>query len=515
MSRSTASYEKMAKKAREENSTREFFEGLSETCTCACNCALPRTSSQNGSTHSLSGAPPMVSRASRSQGLDRVTELADQVPDPIQLPGLEQAFVETGYNPEIELLLDTSHLPCLLRGEESDTSTSEELSDIGEVFGDEMSGSAVSYGTMAKKKVVKVNKTGSRAVLQRTSSNNRSARSLSVRPPAFSKAFSRASRQRSERASRSLGLDGVREVSEVDIKVPEPEGRELVKVPDLILLPGADGDAGGDGPDLSQKPDPLDKPGPLEEADPRDKSDPLEDAEAETARPGGGSFTLKEEEQMVDFFRTRGGFGQRGGNAVWQRMVAEGVCPGRSWQSLKKCFQRRLLGRGRLAEFQATEEALLAVGGGPDRDYTEQEDRAIIAFMARHGRWRAARGDAIWRTEAARTAMAGRSWTGARDRYLKVGRVVCSWIFPRASLQEGCQYLFEDSKASILFYHFHHKIRLLLLCRLPWYRTRMTAGDPGPAGAVRAAGEDGAPPERGRRLPELLAGATGGQGQSY
>ena len=76
-------------------------------------------------------------------------------------------------------------------------------------------------------------------------------------------------------------------------------------------------------------------------------------------RKRGPDFTVTEEREIVEHFKTKGGFSKRGGNAVWKEMELAGVCHPRPWQSLKQRFHAYILPD--LDHFGVTEEELLSV----------------------------------------------------------------------------------------------------------------------------------------------------------
>ena len=79
-------------------------------------------------------------------------------------------------------------------------------------------------------------------------------------------------------------------------------------------------------------------------------------------RKRGPDFTVKEEREIVEFFKVQGGFKNRGGNTVWKKMEERGVCRPRTWQSLKQRFQAFICHD--LQHFGVTEDQLLAVDEG-------------------------------------------------------------------------------------------------------------------------------------------------------
>ena len=77
-------------------------------------------------------------------------------------------------------------------------------------------------------------------------------------------------------------------------------------------------------------------------------------------RKRGPEFTVQEEREIVDYFKTHhGGFAKRGGNSVWKKMELAEVCHPRPWQSLKQRFHAYILPD--LDHFGVTEEDLLSV----------------------------------------------------------------------------------------------------------------------------------------------------------
>ena len=67
-------------------------------------------------------------------------------------------------------------------------------------------------------------------------------------------------------------------------------------------------------------------------------------------------YSAEEEKEVVDYLLTKGGLSRVGGNQLWKEMEEEGVCAGRSWQSLKARFAKAIIGR--LQDFGTSREAL-------------------------------------------------------------------------------------------------------------------------------------------------------------
>merc|ERR1719397_318783 len=67
-------------------------------------------------------------------------------------------------------------------------------------------------------------------------------------------------------------------------------------------------------------------------------------------------YSAKEERVVIDYLLAKGGFNRVGGNELWKEMEQEGVCKGRSWQSLKARYVKAI--SGRLEEFGTSRLAL-------------------------------------------------------------------------------------------------------------------------------------------------------------
>jgi len=68
-------------------------------------------------------------------------------------------------------------------------------------------------------------------------------------------------------------------------------------------------------------------------------------------------YTKEEDEAMVNFLLQNGGYECRWSSTVWMMIEEAGICPNRSWQSLRKRFNNVV--RKKLEDFGVTEKDLL------------------------------------------------------------------------------------------------------------------------------------------------------------
>jgi len=146
------------------------------------------------------------------------------------------------------------------------------------------------------------------------------------------------------------------------------------------------------------------------------------------------SYTLAEERAVVDHLLARGGYSQRGGTLLWRQMERTGVCPGRSWQSLKGRFDKHIhfnlnkfgVSKTDLVEADTkkkdeTTEVAEVEGRGVARraGYTAREDATILGFIAENRRQGDVGGVELWKLMEERKVVEGRSWQSMKERFRK------------------------------------------------------------------------------------------------
>jgi len=152
-------------------------------------------------------------------------------------------------------------------------------------------------------------------------------------------------------------------------------------------------------------------------------------------------YTKREEEAIVNYLLEEGGYKLRRGNRIWERMEEKGICPGRTWQSMKQRWDKYI--SKSLEKFKVTEEDLkqrdVQDGSEAEEDdleessdtssqrgyrsnanyYTKTEDLKIIEFMVSNRRFDVG-GRSMWQLMVARGVLPGRSWHSLKERFRKV-----------------------------------------------------------------------------------------------
>ena len=155
-------------------------------------------------------------------------------------------------------------------------------------------------------------------------------------------------------------------------------------------------------------------------------------AKAPESKAHRSLYTMAEERAVLDYLLRHGGYANRGGNTVWRAMERQGVCSGRSWQSVKSRFAKHIVTN--LARFGVTKSELVAAdkkreeaaetrGEGEDSGYRaryrRQEDQAIVAFIAGNRRYGDVGGRQLWKLMEERGVVKGRSWQSLKERFRK------------------------------------------------------------------------------------------------
>ena len=118
-------------------------------------------------------------------------------------------------------------------------------------------------------------------------------------------------------------------------------------------------------------------------------------------------------------------------------MESQGVCPGRSWQSIKGRFDKHILptlnrfgtNRTQLAEADGkvkmapaavvAEDGNVTVTREVRISYVRAEDLAILGFIADNKRYGDVGGVDMWKLMEQREVVVGRSWQSMKERFRK------------------------------------------------------------------------------------------------
>merc|ERR1712112_601664 len=83
-------------------------------------------------------------------------------------------------------------------------------------------------------------------------------------------------------------------------------------------------------------------------------------------------YTRREEEAIVRYLLEEGGYKLRRGNRVWVEMEEKGICPGRTWQSMKQRWEKYI--SKSLEKFKVTVDDLKQKNA-EDESETDEDDR--------------------------------------------------------------------------------------------------------------------------------------------
>merc|ERR1719342_911802 len=138
-------------------------------------------------------------------------------------------------------------------------------------------------------------------------------------------------------------------------------------------------------------------------------------------------YTLSEEKNIVKYFMENGGFQISGGNKIWKKIEQESICPGRSWQSLRDRFNKKIVKR--LPSFGVTKKELMAVKSkfqsckypveARKKRYTVEEDMKMLRFLLEKNRIKYVRGNSVWELMERRGIVQNRSWLSMKNRFTR------------------------------------------------------------------------------------------------
>jgi hypothetical protein len=136
------------------------------------------------------------------------------------------------------------------------------------------------------------------------------------------------------------------------------------------------------------------------------------------------------------------------GNVFWKMMEEKKMCGGRTWQSMKEHFLKKILPA--IESFKLSETAITRLknmrikksitssdkqgtlytehtDGQEDqcnfrkkKYYTEAEDNNLLKFIARRERYKSAGGVQLWKLMERRNVVPGHSWQSMKERNRKV-----------------------------------------------------------------------------------------------
>lgn len=158
---------------------------------------------------------------------------------------------------------------------------------------------------------------------------------------------------------------------------------------------------------------------------------------ASTKVPPRTPYSHDEDQGMLDYVIQNSAYADVKGRRFWQEAEQIGICPGRTWQSMKERFLKHIMKSLDSYELTRDQKARLENVGkhsggkyGPSHDqvsiasstsslafYTTEEDVRIIEEVLATHQWDKVCGNAIWKEIEHK--FRNRSWQGLKERYLK------------------------------------------------------------------------------------------------
>ena len=104
------------------------------------------------------------------------------------------------------------------------------------------------------------------------------------------------------------------------------------------------------------------------------------------------------------------------GNALWIKLAKEKLLPGRSWQSMKNRFVKKILPNLGEKFFDVKEDVESGFETGA---FTEKEDVAILKYISKTKRYSDTRGVGLWKDMEMHGICRPRTWQSLKERYRK------------------------------------------------------------------------------------------------
>ena len=118
-------------------------------------------------------------------------------------------------------------------------------------------------------------------------------------------------------------------------------------------------------------------------------------------------------------------------------METLGICPGRSWQSMKERFHKKILTN--LATYNMTKTQLMKADedkagteqtGSSRQPYSRSDDEAILKHIVEGGHFSSVAGNELWIEIERLEVVTGRSWQSLKEHFRKIiMRNLCSFRF--------------------------------------------------------------------------------------
>ncbi|XP_069698661.1 uncharacterized protein [Periplaneta americana] len=129
-------------------------------------------------------------------------------------------------------------------------------------------------------------------------------------------------------------------------------------------------------------------------------------------------YTRVEQMNIVDCVVRHKAYTLVHGTDFWKMLEEQEVCKPRKWLSMKEQFFRTILPA--ITSFNLAETELSEFRSMNRNYYTEDEDKALLNFVARNKRYQEVGGVQLWKLMERKQAVPGRTWHSMKERYRKV-----------------------------------------------------------------------------------------------
>ena len=127
-------------------------------------------------------------------------------------------------------------------------------------------------------------------------------------------------------------------------------------------------------------------------------------------------FSTSEDKAILSYISDNQEWSKVGGSQLWKKMEEIGVVRGRSWQSIQRRFQRRIIKNICSYDFLSKEQIDL-FREKEKGEFIQDEDQAILSYITRNQVYSQVDGESMWREMERQRVVQGRTWETMRRRF--------------------------------------------------------------------------------------------------
>ena len=127
-------------------------------------------------------------------------------------------------------------------------------------------------------------------------------------------------------------------------------------------------------------------------------------------------FSTSEDKAILSYISDNQEWSKVGGSQLWKKMSELGVVRGRSWQSIQRRFQRRIIKNICSYDFLSKDQIDL-FREKEKGEFIQEEDQAILSYITRNQVYSQVGRDLMWREMERQRVAQGRTWETMRRRF--------------------------------------------------------------------------------------------------